>query len=1098
MKLPPLGLSRSDRICRAELASASNYFHLLALRRVLGRVRRLHRTAFRYFPVLYFCLFAFASSLLFISLAFGQDDFTHPELNWRTIETTHFYVDYHEGGERTAQLVAKIAEEMYGPVTSLYHHKPTQKVSFVLWDNDDYSNGETYFFDNKIYIWASSLDFALRGTHNWLRNVVTHEFTHDVEMQTAMKFSRQIPAIYLQWLGYEAERRPDVLYGYPNIVVSYPVSGITIPAWFAEGVAQYNVPQMLFQHDAWDSHRDMILRMYVLSNKMLTLEEMGGFGKTSLGNESTYNSGLALVHYLAGKYGPDVLRKLSDAMSPVYTVSIDQAFENVLGKSGNQVYSEWKTFLEKGYDSKTAKVKETMHEGKIIRDVGFANLYPVFSPDGKQIAYCSNKDNDYFGTSSIYVYNLADTSEKELADHVASELSWSNDGKFLVYSKLTRRNAHWDDLYDLYSYNLKTGDEVRLTKGLRADYPSLSSDNRKISFVAGSDGTLNLYSAGVNLAHDKISKIEKLTDYKNGEQIYSTRWSEDGSKIVFDYSTDSSRQVGIYSFADSSVKFVTPAGEDSRDASFADKDSCIVYSSDRTGIFNIYIQNLYNGTNEALTNVLGGAFMPTLSRSGKLVYSSYQWNGYKIASISNAAAIPNPPGYKIDIDPTPVAAAHADPLPELSIDKDSTTHVEDSEIPHYKSEPYRNTTTSMSFYPVLLFDNYNPHASAFDELKAGAYFSSSDVIGKYDIFGGVTLNKLLERDIFFQFDYNDKIPGLSALGVYPQFTLSAYNLSRQTNTNIGLGADTISGVPVNYDLTEIDAAFSGPFVISDLDLSVGFSFDSYSSTISAFTDTSTLQLFSSFGYTYFIGKTFYAQLDFDGISPSRNSWINPLGLRTMAKLSFALDKLNNGQFEPNAPPIIPIYINYDFLQGEFINYFALPVFRDDDALAVKLHIGYTWGKEINSFFDFYAGGLVGMRGYPFYALGGNKMLILNLTYRYPLFRDVDKQLLQFYLSNVYLCGFGDIGDVWDDGLSGITGTRFKKDVGSELRMSGFSFYSFPTAIFFDACYGLDRFTTQISDFQTSVIYGKEWRFYFGLTFSFDIIDFGRESCLRLE
>lgn len=1033
----------------------------------------------RCFSVSPLLLCAFATLSLCASSVYGQIDFIHPELTWHTIETKHFYVDYHDGENRTAQLVAKIAEEMYGPVTSLYHYEPTQKVSFIIWDNDDYSNGETYFFDNKINIWASNLDFALRGTHNWLRNVVTHEFTHDVQMQTAMKFSRQLPAIYLQWLGYEAERRPDVLYGYPNVVVSYPLSGIVVPAWFAEGVAQYNAPHMQFEHDTWDTHRDMILRMYVLNHKMLSLEEMGGFGKTSLGNESTYNSGFAFVSYLAGEYGPDVLKKLSDAMSSTNDVSIDAAFKKVLNQSGDQIYDQWKAFLENNYETRTEKIRQTLRQGRIIRDVGFANFYPVFSPDGKRIAYCSNKDYDYFGTSSIYVYDIADSSEKELGDKVASELSWSPDGNYLVYSKLTRRNSHWDDLYDLYSYNLKSGDEVRLTDELRADYPSLSHDGRKVSFVSGNDGTLNLFCADIDLINGKISNIAKLTNYKDGEQIYVTRWSDNDSKIVFDYSVNSSRQVGIYTFADSSIKFLTPMGQDSRDAIFADHDSTIVFSSDRSGIFNIYKQNVYDDSAAALTNVLGGAFMPALSHDGDLVYSSYQWNGYKIANIGKAESIQSLPTYKVEIAPAPQIVQTSDA-------PDSSRQTNEAEVPDYKSAPYKSTTTSMSFYPVLLFDNYNPHVSFLDEIKAGVYFSSSDVIEKYDIFGGITLNKLLERDIFFQFNYNDKIPGLSSLGIYPQFTLSAYNISRKTNGNIGLGLDTIN-VPVSYNLIEVDGSFGGRIISSALNLSVGFTFDSYSSTISGFeSPDGTGQLFSSFGYTYFIGRTFYSQLDFDGIAPARNSWVNPLGIRSRFRLSAALDKLNNGDFESGTSLIIPIYINYNFVQAEFMNYLAVPLFRDDDALAAKLHVGYTFGPEINNFFDFYAGGLIGMRGYPFYAIGGNKLLTLNLTYRYPLFRDVNKQILQFYLSDVYLSAFGDIGDCWNGSISG---DRFKKDLGGELRMSGFSFYSYPTAIFFDACYGLDKFTTQLRDFQTSVTYGKEWRIYFGLTFSFDIIDF---------
>ena len=44
----------------------------------------------------------------------AQDEFYHPELEWRSIETEHFFVHYHSGTERTAHLVAKIAEDVRG------------------------------------------------------------------------------------------------------------------------------------------------------------------------------------------------------------------------------------------------------------------------------------------------------------------------------------------------------------------------------------------------------------------------------------------------------------------------------------------------------------------------------------------------------------------------------------------------------------------------------------------------------------------------------------------------------------------------------------------------------------------------------------------------------------------------------------------------------------------------------------------------------------------------------------------------------------------------------------------------------------------------
>ena len=137
-----------------------------------------------------YCL-AFFFFLVPIVVGLGQEaDFYHPELEWKTIETGHFFVHFHEGAERTAKTVAKIAEEVYEPVTSLYNHQPDQKVSFIIRDHDDISNGAAYFYENKIELYAPSMDYELRGTHNWLRNVVTHEFTHIVQIQTTMKFGR--------------------------------------------------------------------------------------------------------------------------------------------------------------------------------------------------------------------------------------------------------------------------------------------------------------------------------------------------------------------------------------------------------------------------------------------------------------------------------------------------------------------------------------------------------------------------------------------------------------------------------------------------------------------------------------------------------------------------------------------------------------------------------------------------------------------------------------------------------------------------------------------------------------------------------------------
>ncbi|MGA7838485.1 MAG: biopolymer transporter Tol, partial [Ignavibacteriaceae bacterium] len=410
-------------------------------------------------------------SIFLCNSLFAQFTEFHPELNWYTIKGEHVVVHFHEGAERTARVVAKIADEVWGPITSLYHYEP-ETVHFVIKDIDDYSNGATYFFDNKIEIWTSALDFDLRGTHNWLRNVISHEFTHMVQIQASMKMSRTIPAFYFQMLNYEDERRPDILYGFPNFIVSYPVATVNVPAWFAEGTAQYMRKE--FDYDDWDTHRDMILRSYALDGNMLTWNQMGVFGKTSLGNESVYNSGFALTRYISQKYGEDKLRKISDALSRLGNFTIDQAFEDVLGKDGNQVYDEWKNYITQSYRKRSKYVLANLVTGDKITMDGFGNFYPRYSNDGQSFIYISNKNSDYFSPSDVYLYDLKSNTEKRIMQNVRSTVAWIPGKNSIVYSRLDDNNPNFYNVHDLYVYDINKDSETRLTFDLRANEPDVS------------------------------------------------------------------------------------------------------------------------------------------------------------------------------------------------------------------------------------------------------------------------------------------------------------------------------------------------------------------------------------------------------------------------------------------------------------------------------------------------------------------------------------------------------------------------------------------------------------------------------------------------
>ena len=148
--------------------------------------------------------------IILISIGSGQVRYNHPEIEWMSFETENFRIHYYNQTESSARLGAEVAETIFTPVTSLYNYEPVKKTNIIFTDVDDISNGAAYFYDNKIIIWTSPLEFELRGSHRWLQNVITHEFAHIVSIQKSKKFGNSIPASYLQFIGYE--KKKDLMY----------------------------------------------------------------------------------------------------------------------------------------------------------------------------------------------------------------------------------------------------------------------------------------------------------------------------------------------------------------------------------------------------------------------------------------------------------------------------------------------------------------------------------------------------------------------------------------------------------------------------------------------------------------------------------------------------------------------------------------------------------------------------------------------------------------------------------------------------------------------------------------------------------------------
>jgi Tol biopolymer transport system component len=1014
---------------------------------------------------------------IIINLSAQFNEF-YPEYDWLTIKGERIYVHFHPEAERTARVVAKIADEVWGPITSLYEYEP-ETVHYVIKDIDDYANGATYFFDNKIEIWASALDFDLRGTHNWLRNVISHEFTHLVQIQAGMKLTRTLPAFYLQWLNYEDKRRPDILYGFPNVIVSYPLATINMPAWFAEGTAQYMREE--FNYDNWDTHRDMILRSYALDNNMLTWNEMGVFGKTSLGNESVYNSGFALTRYIAQKYGEDKLREVTKKLGKLSNFTIDAAFEDVLGKDGDEIYNEWSAFLKEDYTKRIAEVKDNLVQGEEIVKEGFGNFYPEFSKDGTKIYYVSNKGADYFGLSSIYEYDLETKKEKSLVDGVRSTIGVVADDDKLIYAKLTEENKNWVNIHDLFVYDKSEDESTRLTFGLRASNPAVSHDGKKIVFLFQKDGTTNLGSVDID-----GKNFKQLTVFANGEQVYNPKFSTDDKYVIFGYSIHNGRDIAKVNLDGSGFEKIIATDFDERNPYFINENE-FVYSSDQTGIFNLYTYNLDSKQSKRITNVIGGAFMPSVRTDGNIAYAGYTSSGYKLFYITNdeQSRVDNTKKYEWISNPPLEQKIPNGDIQKFNLER--LANFDDSETPDYEKSKYSGFFSKLTFFPRIRFDNYNTTNNFLEKLKPGVYVASNDVLNRYSLFAGGSINSRFERDLFLQFEYRNKLPLLFDIGLKPDLGLEIYSVSRKADTDIifdSLSANQVAKTDVSYDLFEVDLVAKHKIFNEANELELRFIFSQYVATIGSFILPQTSILYPTTKDKYFVGRNFQLKYTTEYLIPHIDSDISPVGRRFELQYNYEFNKYNkDGEYEVVDGALLPVYQDFNFHKIE-LNYWEHMSLGKGHTLSGRFRGGTILGPTQPDFFDYYLGGLIGMKAYPFYSISGNELMWFNLSYRFPLFKNIDARAGHLYLDKIFFGLFADLGNAWNGKMPEIN--KFKKGVGAELRVKLNSFYLFPTSFFVSASYAFDETERVIRG--ERIVYGKEWNFYGGITFDFTIIN----------
>jgi WD40 repeat protein len=994
------------------------------------------------------------------------EDYNHPELKWMNFETEHFIIYYTEGLEDVASLAATVAEEVHGPLCKMYDYTPDTKVSLIFSDADDIANAASYFQSNKIHFYATSMAWDFRGTHNWLRNVVTHEYTHMIQLGASRKWARVVPAIYAQFLGYESEKRPDVLYGYPNRLVSWPLPSVTVPGWFAEGVAQFQFNGSGF--DYWDAHRDMLLRQSVLSGRLMSFEDMSYFGKTSLESEGVYNQGFSFVKYIVQETGDSsVLERISHQLSNTLPITMDGAMKRATGKRGLDWYKDWKASLEQLYGGEKQRLLPTLSKADTVPVQGFVNLYPRLSPDGSKVAFISNQKRDYFGQSSLYIYRFDTTKAELVAPAASGALSWLPDGSGVVFSRQEVKPIEGSLQHDLYLYRLSTKKAVRLTKGLRAEAGDVSPDGKTLVLTINEFGRREIVFAPMPDLTKKFSPIS-ATDllYSHPslphEQYYLPRWSPDGKSIAVARHLADGRGIRIFSVQDSGRGLTLTrefSGEnlELRDPSWSEDGKSLLATWDVSGISNVYRINLEDSTRQQLTCLLGGAYYPDM-RAGRLVYSDFCQNGFRVCRLDNPQSI------KLARDPLDDRIAYASRVPKPNFPLTAARH---------DAKTYKPAFESLYWFPRIAFD--------YGTFKPGTYVLINDILEKLNFLGGFAINQKYDYDLFGLVEYR---------ALYPTIFAEYYNIQRVLTSHFADSTRIIGEEPgfkpiydqyrirYRYSLNEVDGGVKLPLAHGTY-TKLSVIYDRYTAH-NKFDDGSTV------GITYFKGWAGKFGLYTDQRRPGIASEINPSGgYKAYVEATRANHRFFTGlEIGGDVVGLKEVYkpYNYDLFEGGVEKYFPLPGW--DHTLELRARGGLI-DQHVDPFFYLYAGGLPGMRGYSYYSLGGERTGVGTATYRFPIVRRADWNLWPLSVNRIYGNVFADVGNAWGGADSTIqrSNKNVKMDVGAGLRFQLHSFYSYPTAVAFDVAYGLDKFTVAEQG-RAGTSYGHELRYYLTVLFDF--------------
>ncbi len=956
-----------------------------------------------------------AGSLLILGSPAMAATSYEPGIDWRTIETPHFRVNYPVDLEDIGRRVAAYAEDAHQKVAPHMQAEPYEKTEIVCFDTyDDTNANASNYPHNRILLnlHPPSPDAGLPvGRYDdWIRYVVLHEYTHILHQNQTHwginQLNRVLGKVFFQFLAIP---------GVPSFVTEYiPTLLSDSPRFITEGWAVHTESLFTPGGRAKEGYGDMRLRMATLDHSLHTLDQVNGsylLDWPAGGNE--YDYGTAFFQYVATTYGEDAPSRILKVFGRMPWLGIDFAVSQVLaGKTCASLWDETMGWLHKRYATQAREIAQhPLTVSQALTTSGRYHHHPRWLSDGSLLFTESYKGKG----SKLLKRSATGETKAVMSKDPLGDFAPSHDGQSITYAMQSGDESAFKSYSDLFRFNPETGESKRLTHDMRASDPAVSPDGNRLVAVVTEQGTnylVLLDAEGKRLK--SLSEATPLSTYAN------PTWSPDGKQIAVSRWVPGGYQLVTVDPENGDTQELTPPGALDFYPSYTPDGRHILFTSDRTGVYNLYALRLSDRALFQVTNVMGGAFQGRVSPDGKtLAFINYGSKGF-------------------DLHQMPFASESWRPVsPETVLASDFEGHF--TPFAQQPATPV-DMATALSATPRA----YNPWPSvapnglvpliAQDEggLALGLSAFGQDVLRQhtYYVLGGAGLTS--GKPIYGFLYQNDQLQPSLSLTYFRSPGASAYLIPVGDQVTFGrlwqdqqmldlnmrlpgipfplLGANWVTG---DSYVVGFRAKHAQNYALSTIDRSQVVRFEG--------SDANALPRFELAGdpgqsnslYTMFQRADNFTRSY--GVSPEGGS---------LSTLGYEM-----------ATPLLGGQASFDRVWGDYRRYVSLP--WQHHVLALRGTMGLNWGKNGGHFF---VGGIdaphflsqvdltaatdvfdssLAMRGYGVAGIG-NKAALLSAEYRFPLL-EVNKGLwtLPFYMERLYgVLGY-DVSNTWDSPFSSI-------------------------------------------------------------------------------